>query len=259
MAPPSSLIQKLRACEDECVKAKADIDRIEEDKRKGLNISNIKAIDKRFKQTCDKTKKETQLTLQKQSMKKKAGSTRSGKIRGKPKESTSSDGNWITRGMDHARESLSADDIKYIKNRIVKCKEVDKLELDHIRYLIMEVFLDDLKKIQAGELASNFHERYHSLKGKSSDLLSEIRTSLFNNKQRDYISGLLQGAFKTTTKDDNGDIKFSEIKYVTIVMYAESIIRIVKYVHKFESNDEAFAYTIKRSRESLGLDEDYDQ
>lgn len=236
--------------------ALASYKQVQEDKRK-LNLNEVQALKKKFKCTVDTTKRETQLLDRERSAKPQAGRTRSGANRLVPRKAVYTHGKWVNKGLDDSQEKFDATEVKFLKNAIKKYKQVGELKFEHLKYLVIDVFSEELKDIKSGKIESRFHKRYEDLKGKSkADLFSEVRTSLFTNEQRDYINGLLQGVFDTTSKDDNGDIKHSDINYVEIVMLAEITIRIVKYVHKFKSNEEAFEFMIKSSREALGLGDD---
>lgn len=169
------------------------------------------------------------------------------------KEKTgSSNGKFVNKGIDDSlRAPFAEDEQSYLDDKIDKIKEVKKLDYDCLRYLVTEVYLDDLKKIKEGKVKSKMHTDFHK-KGTISraDLLSQIRTSLFTNDQIDYINGLLQGTFDTIELDDKGDIKHAEIDYVLIVMFSEVTIRIVKHVHKFKTVKQAQAFMVKSGEES---------
>jgi len=232
----------------------AEFHRVEQDRKK-LTLKDIQDFRKKFKKTCDTTKRETQILDKSQT--KRAGTTRSGTKRGHVAQPVYSDGKWINKGIDDSQDKFDSEELEFLKRSIEKLKEVNQLKFEHLKYLVVDVFLTELKDIKSGKIESEFHNRYKALAGKSkTDLFSEVRTSLFTNEQRDYINGLLQGAFDTTTKDDNGDIKHSDINYVEIVMMAESTIRIVKYLHKFKSNEEAVKFMIRSSREAAGVGND---
>lgn len=241
---------------DDLDTALADLKTIAEEKKK-FNISHVRAIKRKFKEVCDTTKRETQRIERERSCKKPAGSTRSGARRGVVKQAVYSDGKWINKGIDDASDKFDDSEKEFLKKAIDKFKAVHELKFEHLKYLVVDVFLSELKNIKEGKIKSQFHDRYKELKGKSKmDLFAEIRTSLFTNEQRDYINGLLQGAFDTTSKDDNDDIKHSDINYVEIVMLAESTIRIVKHVHKFDTNEDAFSFMIASSKETHGFGDD---
>lgn len=243
---------------DELDKALENVRNIQKSREK-INIAEIRELKKKFKQTCDNTKRETQKLEQERSLKKPARTSRSGTRRGVVKEAVYSDGKIINRGIDDSQMKYDQDELDYLKKTITKFKEVKELKYDYLKYLVIDVFLQELKDIKEGKLNSSFHDRYKSLAGKSrTDLLSDVWTSLFTNEQRDYINGLLQGAFETTTKDSKGDIKHSDIKYVGIVMYGEITIRIVKYLHKFKTNEETIEFMIKSARAAYGFDDEDD-
>lgn len=241
-------------------KCLSDLKEVQRDKSK-LKISEIQELRKKFKQTCDSQKRGTQILDQKINSKRKAGTTRSGTIRGAAKQSTYASGKWVNKGIDDSQEPFEADEVQYLKKAVNKFKKVNDLKLEHIKYLVMDVHLEELKKIRSGEKKTYFHKRYRDLvdQGRTTtELHSEICLSLFTNEQRDYINGLLQGAFDTTTKDAKGDIKHNDINYVNIVMVAEITARIVKQVHKLRSTDEAFAFMKESAKEALGLGGDDD-
>lgn len=236
--------------------ALANYRQVQEDKKK-LDLKEVQALKKKFKRTVDTTKRQAQALDTERLAKPQAGRTRSGINRFVPHRAVYTQGKWVNKGLDDAKEKFDDAEMDYLKNAIEKFQHVSDLKFEHLKYLVIDIFFEELKGIKEGKIESRFHKRYEDLKGKSkADLFSEVRTSLFTNEQRDYINGLLQGAFDTTSKDDNGDIKHSDINYVEIVMLAEITIRIVKYVHKFKSNEEAFQFMIKSSREALGLGDD---
>lgn len=243
--------------DDELLRAVSNWKQARQDQEK-LVISEIRELTKQFKKTVDHTKREEQRLDEQQ--KKPTGRTRSGRGRIPPRP-IYTDGKSVNKGIDDADDTYDQDERDYLKKAITKMQNVSDLKFDHMKYLIMYEFLDELKDIKNGKLKSDFHDRYLKCvaRGESKEeLQSEIRTSLFNNEQRDYISGLLQGAFQTTIKDANDDIKHSEINYVVIVMFYECIARIVKYVHNLDNVQEALKFMRKRSREASGIDDDDD-
>lgn len=243
---------------DDLDKALENVRRIQKS-RERIDLAAIQELKKKFKQTCDYTKRETQRLEHERSAKKPAGTTRSGTKRGVIKEAIYSDGKIINRGIDDAQSKYDQSELDYLKKTIGKFKEVRELKTEYLKYLVVDVFLPELKDIKEGKVKSKFHDRYHALSGISrTDLLSEVWTSLFTNEQRDYINGLLQGAFETTSKDSSGDIKHSDIKYVGIVIYGEVTIRIVKFIHKFKTSEEAVEFMIKSAREAYGFDDEDD-
>lgn len=243
---------------DELDIALANFKQVQEDKKK-LDLKEVQALKKKFKSTVDTTKRETEALERQRLAKPQAGKTRSGMNRLVAHKAVYTHGKWVNKGLDDSQDTFDESELEYLKDSVGKFKQVSDLKFEHLKYLVVDVFLDELKGIKDAKIESNFHERYVDLKGKSkTDMFAEVRTSLFTNEQRDYINGLLQGAFDTTSKDDNGDIKHSDINYVEIVMLAEITIRIVKYVHKFKSNEEAFEFMIKSSREAHGLGDDDD-
>lgn len=244
---------------DDIDEAIAEYEKAKSDKKRCPDVKEVNSFTKKFKQACDMSKREAEKLDRQQAAERPAGKTRSGTIRrAKTKSIINSDGKWINRGMDEANERFDVEERNYLEGMISKLKAVKDLNFDQLRYLVLEVFLDDLRKVKSGEVKSQFHDRYFELGDKATDLFAEIRTSLFTNEQRDYLNGLLLGAFDAVSKDVNGDIKHLEMRYVTIVMLAEITIRIVKYVHKFKSDEEAFAFMMKSSREDLGLGDDDD-
>lgn len=227
-----------------------------EEERKKLDVDKIRQLEKEFKSVIEKSKREHQIFEQKKSVV-KPSRTRSGLRRGHVPKADYTNGKWILKGMDDALEKYDDDELVFLKKSVEKIKVVSDLKFEHLKYLVGYVFLDELKSIKQGELKSHFHDRYEELKGRSkTELLSEVRTSLFTNEQRDYLNGLLQGLFESNTMDKNGDIKHLEINYVGIVMLAESTARIVKFVHGFDTFEQTFAYMKKRSREAHGISDD---
>lgn len=256
---PTKVIEDTKEREpDELDMALANFMQVQEDKKK-LDLKEVQALKRKFKSTVDTTKRETEALERQRSTKSHAGKTRSGMNRLVTHKAVYTDGKWVNKGLDDSLDKFDESELEYLRDTIGKYKQVCDLKVEHLKYLVVDVFLDELKGIKNGKVESKFHKRYVDLKGKSkTDMFAEVRTSLFTNEQRDYVNGLLQGAFDTTSKDDNGDIKHSDINYVEIVMLAEITIRIVKYVHKFKSNEEAFEFMIKSSREAHGLGDDDD-
>lgn len=166
----------------------------------------------------------------------------------KPSNKTSSsDGRVVNKGIDDSqREPFGDDEVEHLYRMLADIKIVNKLDYDCLRFLVCQVYLDELKRIKAGKLKSKIHDEYvaKGIKAKAG-LLADMRTNLFTNNQIDYINGLLQGVFDTTEKDNKGDIKHSEIDYVLVVMFTEITIRIVKYVHKLKTNKQAQNFIIK--------------
>lgn len=238
------------------VKALADLKSAQEDKAKLGPVSEIAEIRKKFRKAVDKTKREQQILEEKH--KTPTGRTRSSKLAKKTHRAIYSSGKYVNKGIDDAEEVFDNEEKDYIKKAISRIKKVSDLKTEHIKYLVIDILLEDLKDIKSGKIQSDFHDRYHSGEAQV-ELQSEIRTSLFTNEQRDYISGLLQGAFKTTIKDANDDIKHSEINYVEIVMLYECIARIVQNVHKFETVKEALNFIRKRSREASGIHDEEEE
>lgn len=224
--------------------------------KKTFNSNIIKDLTKKFKSACDETKKSTKL-LDRQTKPIPNPRTRAGAKLEASKQVVYADSKWVNKGLDDSQDKYDDDEIEWLKKKIEKVKQVRDLEFPHLKYLVIDRFLNELKKIKSGELVSSFHNRYCEIGGKSkSDIFSEVKTSLFTNEQRDYINGLLLGAFEATDTDANGDIKHSDIKYVEIVMLFETTIRIVKFVHKFKSDEETLNFMMQKSREGLGLEED---
>lgn len=224
--------------------------------KKILNLKAIQELKKQFKTTCDDTKKATQIQNFKNPPKLNP-KTRAGAKLEAAKQVVYTDSKWVNKGFDDSGEKYTPDEIDWLEKRLERVQEVRALEFPQLKYLVIDRFLDDLKKIKTGELVSLFHNRYLDLGGKSkSDIFSEVKTNLFTNEQRDYLNGLLLGAFGATDTDANGDIKHSDINYVEIVMLFETTIRIVKFVHKFKSDEETFNFMVQKSREGLGLGED---
>lgn len=242
-------------------KCLAELKEIEKEKRI-INKVSITKLTREFKQTCDTQKRETQRLDQTINSKRRAGTTRSGTIRGAIKQSTHSSGRWVNAGIDHSLEPYEEDEQEFLKKAITKIKKVNELKFEHLKYLVMYVYIKDLRNIKNGKQNSYFHKRYTELvdQGRATtELFSEMCHSLFTNEQRDYINGLLYGAFNTITKDEKGDIRYKEINYVNVVMVAEITVRIVKHIHKLSSIDEALAYMKESARESLGLGPDEDE
>lgn len=255
-APKRRSSRGKRSEPDDLDKALENVFKIQKS-RERIDIAAIQELKRKFKQTCDNTKRETQKLEQARALKKPSGTTRSGNKRGVIKEAVYSDGKVINRGIDDSQSKYDQAELDYLKKSIGKFKEVRDLKTEYLKYLVVDVFLPELKDIKKGKVKSTFHDRYQALSGKSrTDLLSEVWTSLFTNEQRDYINGLLQGAFETTSKDSSGDIKHSDINYVGIVIYGEVTIRIVKFVHKFKTNEEAVEFMIKSAREAYGFDDE---
>lgn len=232
-------------------KKKSDLDDLDialanlkecEHERTKINLKEIQELKKEFKTTCDKAKRDTQI-LEQNHNKKAAGTTRAGTKRGAVLKPLYTDGKWVNKGIDDASDKFGDDEKEYLKKAIQKFKKVSDLKFEHLKYLICDVFLNDLKQIKQGSIESEYHKRYIELLGKSkADLFAEVKTNLFTNEQRDYLNGLLQGSFDTCLKDAQGDIKHNDINYVEIVIMAEAAIRIVRYVHDFDSNDEALDF-----------------
>lgn len=226
-----------------------------------LVISDLKDFEKNLKKTFEKTKRDAQMFEQERGAA-KPSRNRSGIKRGAQKiinqqKTVYSEGKWILKGMDDARETFDMDELDYLEKSIAKIRVVGELKLEHLKYLVVYKFLDQLKAIRRGEIESEFHQGWEQLKGKCQhDLQSEIKTTLFTNEQRDYISGMLQELFDANKKDDNGDIRHGEINYVALVMLAEATIRIVKHIHNFSSIQDAKEYMKKSSREAHGISSD---
>lgn len=219
-----------------------------------FNEKIIQDLSKNYKSTCDKVRRNA-AKIEKPRPKPVCFKTRAGAKHLESNQAEYTDSIWNTRGYDASQQRFDEDEIEFIKRRIKGLKEVRQLQYDDIKYLVIDVFLDELKQIKEGKFESKFHDRYHQSKGKvRSELITEIKTSLFTNEQRDYINGLLAGAFKLGDMDASGNIKHMEMNYVNVVMLAETTIRIVRFVHKFESNEEAYKFMVQKSRESLGAD-----
>lgn len=224
--------------------------------KKTFNSNVVKDLTKRFKTACDETKRSTKL-LVRHTKPPPNPRTRAGAKHEAAKQVVYADSKWVNKGLDDSQDRYDKDEIEWLQKKVEKVKQVRELELPHLKYLVIDCYFDELKKIKSGELVSSFHDRYCELGGKpKSDIFSEVKTSLFTNEQRDYINGLLLGAFEATDTDANGDIKHSDIKYVEIVMLFETTIRIVKFVHKFKSDEETLNFMMQKSREGLGLEED---
>lgn len=242
--------------EAELMKAIAEVAKAKHDSKIIGSVHDIREMRKKFKITCDTTKREVQRLDQLQ--KKPTGKLRSDR-KPRPERAVYSDGKWVNKGIDDASEPYDEEEKAFINRNISRIRRITDLKSEHIKYLVMDVFLKELKDIKSGRIQSDFHDRYHTNdKLDQKELQSEIRTSLFTNEQRDYICGLLQGAFQTTLKDGNDDIKHSEIKYVGIVMVYECIARIVQKVHDLDTVQQALVYMRKRSREASGVNEDDD-
>lgn len=223
------------------------------------NSVQLKKLEKDCQATINQCKRDQEQLRELESSKKiKKSRTRSGKRRGPaPREDEASNGKWINKGMDDADGKFDEDEQKYLRNAISKMKSLHDLKFEHLQYLIIYEFLDDLTKVKEGKVQSQFHDRYMALGDRcKNELLTEIRTSLFTNDQRDYLQGLLQGVFKTNQKDEKGDIPYDQIEYVEIVMIAESIVRIVKYFYNLDTFEETNAFMKKKSREVYGISDD---
>lgn len=224
--------------------------------QQSLRKEDIMVMKKEFKKVVEKTKRSTQIINDHQN--KPRARTRSGRTKVPPRV-VSSDGKHINKGIDDATESFDQSEIDHIKRELARVRQVSNLKFEHLRYLVIDVFLEELKGIQSGKVKSDFHDKYMLKDGEcKAELRQEIRSSLFEAKQRDYISGLLQGGFQNTIQDDHGDIKHSAINYVEIVMVYEAIARIVRYVHKFDTIKESLDYIRKKSREASGIEDDDD-
>lgn len=227
----------------------------EKEQIKSIDISDLKSsLSKTFKKHKES---EQQLRIH-EANSRKAGTTRSGKKRGVVDEkSCHFEGKYVNKGIDDSQERFQLDEQEYLENQMKKMRQVKELKFDHIRYLVTQVYLNDLKDIKAGKLDSKIHNDYIKLQGKSrQNILSEIRMNLFTDEQNAYIYGLLQGAFGATEIDANGDIKHSEIQYNNVVMLTEVSIRIVKHVLKFSTNEEALKHIVKSWNEDYGFEND---
>lgn len=238
----------------------ANLKKIEE-ANKTMTVQSLKDLQKEFKAVITKTKREAE-EFERSKTISKPSRNRSGRRRGasaiKNKQNgTYADGKWITKGMDDAQEKFADDELEFLEKDVRKKKSVGDLGYEHIKYLVAYKFIDELRAIKRGDLKSTFHDRYHELIGKSHmELESEVRTTLFTNEQRDYINGLLQELFDANKKDDKDQIRHMDIKYVKLVMLKEVVLRIVKFVHKLETDEETEEYMKKSSRQAHNISED---
>lgn len=207
--------------------------------------------------TIDKAKKGME-ELERQKSVTKPLRTRSGLRRGatSKKAEASTNGHIVNKGMDEVDDVFDKEEQAFLKNQIKEINQVKDLKYHHLRYLIRYVILNELKKIKAGTLKSEFHQRFNDPNWSKEDLRSEIRTSLFSNDQRDYINGFLQGIFEANKKDERGNLKHREMDYVSIVMLYETVVRIVKLIHQFKTMKETTAFMKKKSREAFGISDD---
>lgn len=231
-----------------------------EELRKKVCIDDVKELRKSFGAAINQAKRDAQEHDKKLAITKPSRSTRSGLKRGQVRNIEEyTQGKYIVKGMDDAKEEFDEDEIEYLKKDVKKFKQVKDLKLEHIKYLVSYKFLPTLQSIKTGETQSNFHDRFIELKNDSkNELLSEMRMTLFTNEQRDYLSGYLQQVFQANQTDQKGDIKHTEISYVETVMMYETIIRIVNFVHDHESFDETLAFMKSKSREMYGISSDED-
>lgn len=225
-------------------------------KRK-VKLEDVKELQRRFKTTIDNAKRDVEKAERKRAIP-KASLTRSGLRRGAPRQTEEyTQGKFIVKGMDDVREEFAADELEYLERDVRKVKEVCDLKFIHLKYLMKYKFHEDLKKIKSGEVESEFHDRFHELRGKCiNELRAEIRMSLFKSEQRDYINGFLQELFEANKKNDNGDIKHLEICYVETVMLYETVLKIVGFIHNISSHKELLSFLEMKSRMAYGISSD---
>lgn len=246
---------KKPAPDDDFDKVLASMAKLEKDK-KILNPQAIQEIRKSFKSTCEEQKKVV-TKMMRERQKPCSTKTRAGAKREASKHVVYVDSQYVNKGIDDSQERFMADELSYIERNIQRVKQVRDLDFPHLKYLVVDRFFEELEKIKSGEQKSTFHDRYCRRKGASTqEILMDLKTSLFTNEQRDYINGLLIGAFKVNELDAKGDITYNDIKYVEIVMLFEVTSRIVKFVHKFKTDEETLNFIVQKFREGLGLEED---
>lgn len=239
-----------------------EMTRVRAEKRKYDAVKEeVKNLQKEFKQVIEEAKKNTE-RIERNEIK-KAGKTRSSTRKQAVKQSIYSDSKYVDKGIEDSKENnFSEEELAYMERELKgkKYDKVEKLGLHHIKYLVMYKLIDELRDIKEGKMDSEFHKKFTALGTKpKTEMLCEIRTTLFTNEQRDYINGLLQGLFKTTENDSRGQFKHSEMEYVQIVMLAEATIRIVKHICKFASIEGAVEHMIKCSRKAHGIDDEEEQ
>lgn len=226
---------------------------------KRINIEEVKELKKRMKKVCTEVKQHIHEADQKPITRTSRLRLRTTQTKTPKKEQQClyTQGKYVNKGIDESRQVFSHDEIEYLENNLKKVKDVNKLNFDQLQYLITHKYFQKLKDIKEGTVKSEMHDRYIKQKGKSShNLITEIKTTLFSNEQRDYINGCLQGAFDATSLDDNGDIKHSDIDYLSTVLFYEITILIVQHVHKLDSYDSAREFMIQHTREAFLLNED---
>lgn len=231
---------------------------IERDEKLYSNI-NTEELKKMVDSTFSHMKKGEDKLKEHEALQRKAGTTRSGRKRCvKSENSCHFDGKYVNKGIDDASEKpFDEEEVEFLEKQIDKMDKVNLLKFDHLRYLIIQVFLKDLKDIKAGKLKSQTHDQFMMLKGKSkNEMLSEVRTNLFTDIQRAYIYGLIQGVFETTKIDEEGNIKHREIEYNNVVMMTEIITRIVKRIHDITDDTEASEFIKKSWDVAYGYGED---
>lgn len=225
------------------------------EEKKKIKDLDLKGLEKKFKKTCDQVKRETQILMRDKIDKRRAGTTRSGKRRGVVEKVAKTSGKIVNKGLDEAAEPFDESEITFLKDAVAKVKKVDELKYEHLKYLVMNVFQDDLNSIKDGELESDLDKRFKDLvrRGKSAtELGADIYLGLFKSEQTDYIRGLLQGIFVC----DKDGVKHDEDSYASTVLVAEVTIRIVRYVMRFASNEEAHNHMVQQAREACGFDPD---
>jgi len=231
-----------------------------DDVRKKINMDEVRQLNKDFGKAVSKAKREAEEQELRHAATKPSKSTRSGLKRGafRAKEEYS-EGKYINIGMEAVSDKFDKDELEYLETEVRKVKNVKDLKFEHLKYLISYMFYDELAGIKKGEIQSDFHDRYMELVGNcKKELQSEIRTTLFTNEQRDYISGYLQELFEATKTDSTGAIKHGEIEYVETVTLHELTVRIVKFVYGLASAEETLAFMKSKSREAYGISDDED-
>lgn len=227
----------------------------EKSSKNSVNLREVRELKKRVKDVISESKISLKQLEKQQAIKKaKTAPARTTRARTVAKEKVSlyTQGKYVNKGIDEARQPLEPDEIEYLKNQLSKVKQVDKVTYDQLRYLITSLFFEKLKSIKEGRSKSTMHKEYMARRGKCmSDLFSKIKTTLFTNEQRDYINGSLQGAFDAVSLDVNGEIKHSDIDYLSTVLFYEVTIMIVQHVLKFDTQVKAINFMSKHTTETF--------
>lgn len=226
------------------------------EEKKILDKKEIAGIDKQFKNTVSDQKKQLEKSNQRIAADMRLGKTRSGTKRGFKKVKTHCNGNIINKGIDDSKEAFDEDELEFLSKKVDDIKRLSDLKTEHIKYIIMYKLLDDLKQIKSGKISSEVHDKYKELianGGSTSELFEDIYTTILSNDQRDYINGMLQGAFDLTKKDGKGDINYNDISYVNTVLLAETITRLVKFIHKFETTEQTVEFMKDSAKETICL------